>query len=116
MAEIKFRESTVYPPFCDILYIVIGDKSEKKAQNVAEDIKESFLAKVGKGHRPYVLGPRAAPVSKAGGMYRYQLFIKCLPANWEKYRDALWLIKKKATREKKREWSLSIDVNPFGFM
>ena len=114
--EIKFRERTVYPPFCDILYIVIGAKTEGEAAIAAGKVKELFLRGVGKEHASHVLGPRAAPISKSGGLYRYQLFIKCLPDNWEKYRDALWEIKKGIARGKKKEWNLLIDVNPFGFM
>jgi primosomal protein N' (replication factor Y) len=115
-AEIKIREQVGYPPFCDILYIILAAETEEEASGGAEKIRQSFLRRVGRDHAVNVLGPRPAPINKASGLYRYQLLIKCTEENWDAYREALWKIKNKVVREKQKEWTLSIDVNPYGFL
>ncbi len=115
-AEIKIREQVGYPPFCDILYIILAAETEEEASEGAEKIRQSFLRRVGRDHAVNVLGPRPAPINKASGLYRYQLLIKCTEENWDAYREALWKIKNKVVREKQKEWTLSIDVNPYGFL
>jgi primosomal protein N' (replication factor Y) len=114
--EIRIREQIGYPPYCDILYIVLAAKSNEEAAEGAEKIRQSFLRRIGKDHAVNVLGPRPAPINKAGGLCRYQLLIKCSEENWEAYRTALWKIKNKVIKEKQKEWTFSIDVNPYGFL
>lgn len=114
--EIKFREKTFYPPFCDIIYLVLASKSEADASEGAAKIKDYFLRKVGKDHRYNVLGPKAAPITKSGELFRYQLFIKCSPENWDRYKEVIKMMKAKVLKDKQGEWILSVDINPFGFM
>ncbi|GAB1475706.1 hypothetical protein MASR2M70_05380 [Bacillota bacterium] len=114
--ELKFREKMAYPPFCDIIYIVLAAATDEEAKTGAGKIRDSFLRRVGKEHYMNILGPRAAPISKMGDLYRYQLFIKCAPENWDIYRDAVLGIKDKVSREKSKEWTFSADINPFGFL
>lgn len=114
--EIKIRERIGYPPYCDIIYLVLSGASEEEAAGGARAIKAAFLKRTGNDHIKNVLGPRPAPISKIGGLYRYQLFIKCSAADWDLYKEALWRIKSKAAKQKKKTWALYIDVNPFGFL
>ncbi len=114
--EIKIRSQIGYPPYCDLLYIVLGADSEEEAARGMEKIKESFLRRVGREHGKNVLGPRPAPISKSGGLCRYQIIIKCPEENRDSYKSALWKIKNKVAKEKQKVWNFSIDVNPFGFL
>lgn len=115
-SEIIIRERIGYPPYSDILYLVLAAETEEDASEGSEKIRNSFLRRVGKVHSANVLGPKPAPITKVGGLYRYQLFIKCPPVYRNMYREALWKIKNKVIKEKNKVWTFSIDINPFGFL
>lgn len=114
--EIKLRREIGYPPFSDIIQLVLSSVAEEEAEIGSQKIKEAFLRKVGKEHASHVLGPKPAPMNKLNGLFRYQLLIKCQPEHWESYQKALFYLKKKVAAEKSNEWVLSIDVNPYGFL
>lgn len=114
--EIEMRRKTGYPPYCDLIQLVLSAKEEDEAKFAAEKVKDTFLQETGMGNSGSVLGPRPAPMSKVNGLYRYQLLIKCFPECWETYKNALISIKKKVNNEKGKEWIFLIDVNPFGFL
>lgn len=114
--EIVYRENTSYPPFSDIIYLVVSAKSASEAEEAAGKIRDVFLRWAGKGHDSNILGPKPAPLGKSAGWYRYQLFIKCSKENEELYREIVKRIKEKVYKEKQKEWLFSADVNPFGFL
>lgn len=114
--EIVYRMTTSYPPFSSIIYLVVSAKSGEEAEIAAVKIKEAFLRWAGKGHEINILGPKVAPQAKAGGWYRYQLFIKSPEEHEELYRKIVKRLKEKVYREKQKEWLFSADVNPFGFL
>lgn len=114
--EIVFRRQIGYPPYSDLVQLILASKDEDEAERGASKIREAFLRKVGKEHAPYVLGPKPAPMHKINGLYRHQLLIKCLPEHWNQYQQAFVYLKKKVAKEKGKDWILSTDVNPFGFL
>ncbi len=113
--ELLLRDQLGYPPYSDLILVMLGAKTEEEAAVAAAKVKDAFLRRAGKEHSCYVLGPRPAPVSKANELFRSQLMIKCMPEHWENYQKALVFVKKKVFDEKEKEWSFSIDVNPYGF-
>lgn len=115
-AERRIREQTGYPPYCDLIYLVLAAETEEEAAAGAQKIKDAFLRKVGRAEGANVLGPRPAPVNKSAGLSRYQLIIKCTEENRHRYSEALREVKNKVRREKQKVWNFSIDVNPFGFL
>ncbi|MDD2484799.1 MAG: primosomal protein N' [Eubacteriales bacterium] len=113
--EIAVRNQLGYPPYSDLILIVLATKNEEEAGIAAQKVKDAFLRRVGKEHACYVLGPKPAPVNKSSDLFRSQLLIKCMPEHWENYQSALVFVKKKVFDEKEKEWTFSIDVNPYGF-
>ena len=114
--EIEIRRQIGYPPFCDLIQLILAAGNEEEAENAAVKVKEAFLRRTGKNNSNTVLGPKPAPMSKVNGLYRYQMLIKCSPENWELYKNALISVKKKVNTEKDKEWIFSIDINPYGFL
>ncbi|MGI6728158.1 MAG: replication restart helicase PriA [Anaerovoracaceae bacterium] len=114
--EIIIRKQIGYPPFSDLIQVILSADSQEEAELGAERIKEDFLQQIGNNHYNYVLGPKPAPLNKVNGLFRYQIVIKCLPQYWELYKKVLINIKKKIIIERKKEWFISIDVNPYGFL
>ena len=77
--EIKFRKLMGYPPFHNLIQILISDVDASKASNTAELIAAALkrqIAKAGKTPKPHVLGPAAAPLEKLRGQYRNQVLVK----------------------------------------
>jgi primosomal protein N' (replication factor Y) (superfamily II helicase) len=77
--EIGFRKMMGYPPFRNLIQILVSDADAGKASRTAEKIAESLkphIAKMEAGSRPQVLGPAAAPIEKLRGSYRMQILVK----------------------------------------
>lgn len=113
--EIAIRRSLGYPPFSDLIQLIISAEDEELTKDSSEKIKEVFLKRVGAKHKGYILGPRPAPMNKIKELYRYQMLIKCFPEHWELYKEALKDIKTMVVKSKRKVY-FSIDVNPYGFL
>ena len=89
--EIHMRKRIGYPPYSDLIQLVLSATDYEEARSGAEKVKDAFLRRVGRNHGVNVLGPRPA-------------------------QQALIAVKKKVLTEKEKEWIFSIDVNPYGFL
>lgn len=114
--ELETRRNIGYPPFSDLIRIVLGAAEEEESAQGIEKIRHLLQRKVGSDRAPQILGPRPAPLAKVNELYRHQILIKAYPGEWEIFKNAIWEIKEKVIKEKSKEWTLSIDVNPFGFL
>jgi primosomal protein N' (replication factor Y) (superfamily II helicase) len=77
--EIDFRKMMGYPPFRNLIQILVSDPDAAKAMRTAEQIADALklhIAALDPGSRPHVLGPAAAPMEKLRGSYRVQLLVK----------------------------------------
>lgn len=76
--EIKLRKLLNYPPFTNILRLVVTAGAEKlckeEADRIADYINEIIDAKE---ERIDILGPAPCPIKKLRDRFRYQLIIKC---------------------------------------
>jgi len=76
--EIRIRSLLEYPPFTDLLRLVISGNTEvqckKYSQTIAAYIEEMIDAQE---DDIMILGPAPCPISKIKNRYRYQIMIKC---------------------------------------
>ncbi|HRW12912.1 MAG TPA: primosomal protein N' [Syntrophomonas sp.] len=76
--EIEIRHRLDYPPFTEILRIVVSSEEDASGQAyiniLARQIEEMIDAKE---DSIMILGPAPCPISKIKSRYRYQLMIKC---------------------------------------
>lgn len=114
--ERMIREQTAYPPFSDLIQIVLSAETEEEVERVSRKVVDNFLALAGREEKPYVLGPGPAPMNKIKGLHRYQLLIKCMPGKWEQYGPILNKIKLGISTDKKTASLISIDRNPYSFL
>ncbi len=114
--EIGIRRQLHYPPFSDLIQLILTAEDDEEACVGAEKIKDAFLRRTGKDHGAHILGPRPAPIARKNERYRWQILIKCLPQHWGLYQKTLFDIKNKVVKEKGKRWTLSIDVNPYGLI
>ncbi len=106
--EIRLRKLLNYPPFTNLLRVVVVSQQEKEAQMVASMIG-SEIGEItdAKEEDIIVLGPAPCPIQKIKKRFRYQLIVKCdnmlLIRSIGKY-----IINKKVINGVK----LEVDINP----
>ncbi len=108
--EIIYRKRMDYPPFCDIVYIlVMGDVEadvEAEILNIGEVLKEEQKKD---DNIIKILGPSPAPIHKIKNKYRYRVILKV--SDSEKLTSLLWGIKE-AHEKSRLKNLLTIDINP----
>ena len=76
--QLKIRKSAGYPPFTNLLQVIISDVDEKKcvkrAEKVREEAEKWIKARNAAGIE--ILGPAPAPLSKIRNKYRYSIIFK----------------------------------------
>jgi primosomal protein N' (replication factor Y) (superfamily II helicase) len=111
--EIEFRRHMGYPPFRNLIQILITDPDRSKAQHAAEKIVGALRLHIGKldaDSRPVVLGPASAPLEKLRGNYRMQIIIKCKPGS-----NAMPMLQdcfEDLNRQKISAAKIQVDVDP----
>lgn len=72
--EIENRKELGYPPFGDLINIIISGEKAKNAENVSQDIVKFINKRIGGDGQ--ALGPVVAPIAKLKGNYRYEILVK----------------------------------------
>jgi len=77
--EIELRRAMWYPPFCDIISILVSGKNENMVIRRIREISRQlhFGMDGGECGRIHILGPVASGISKIKDKYRWRLVIKC---------------------------------------
>lgn len=115
-AETAIRKQIGYPPFSDLIQVIISSEQEGEAYEKCRQVGEEFISRVGKQEEPYVFGPQAAAMNKVKGLYRYQLLIKCFPGKRKTYSGILNEIKTGINTDRSAKYLISIDINPYSFL
>ncbi len=77
--EIQSREEFDYPPFSQVIRLVLSSENNFRAEKSAQEIALrlcTMVDKYGLSERLIVLGPSACVIEKIRGMYRFQIIIK----------------------------------------
>lgn len=108
--EIFYRSKMEYPPFSDIVYILISGEDDSVAEVQTIKISE-MLEKEQKCNRDIIkiIGPAPAPIYKIKNKYRYRILIKV--TNSESIHSLLSDIHKQHEISR-QDTSLIIDINP----
>jgi len=106
--EIKLRKKLGYPPFCDVVHIVVSGEDvnavHKHINSITKEIAREFEEK---GIGSTILGPTPSPVSKIENRYRWRLIIKCTADSV--LRD---ILRNTAKSDAKTGCTVSLDINP----
>jgi len=81
--EVAFRELLGYPPFRNLVQLMITAGDAGKCRNIADKVAEELKASIqrhGARSRFQVLGPAVAPLEKLRGQYRFQVLLKAAAA------------------------------------
>lgn len=75
--EIRLRKSLWYPPFCDMLSVLISGSDEKNAMQAARFFKKNLAEIESVCEKSKILGPIPDYISKIKNKYRFKMIIKC---------------------------------------
>ncbi len=111
--EILTRKLMIYPPYCDIVQLVISgvlrDNTESTANLVANKIRE-YVSSEFSDVKVIMLGPSVAGIPKIAGRYRYRIALKI--KNNKRARQMLSRILSDFAERGKNSPSVYIDINP----
>lgn len=116
--EISLREKTNYPPFAELIQVIVTNEDRDKAKNTARYIFDEFLKKIGNYDRVIkVFKPKQSMLTKSNGQFRYQILIKCK----KEYRDFIGKTLRNLKvhiykNTKDGSTGIVIDVDPYSFM
>lgn len=116
--EIVYREAFKYPPFMEIINIIVRGKDERCVIDVIQEVYKilnSFFKYLTGKDDIIILGPSVAPIPKIKGMYRWQILIKTNDIN-----NSLEVLRKISDKYfnyyKKKGVFINIDINPQNIM
>lgn len=116
--ELSIRKEFNYPPFTDIINIIVSGENEKDTYNIsnfiAEEIRQLIYKKTNSlEKREIVIGPMDAPIYKIKGKYRRQIIIKTNKSDILMVTKAIdWVNKKNREKKDYKKVNVSIDINP----
>jgi primosomal protein N' (replication factor Y) len=103
--ELEYRQALFYPPFSQLINLVVLSRQESEAQTMAKGIAESLK-------NLQVLGPAPAPLSKLRGQFRYQILLK-----GEKIEPLQQAVKESLKKlEPAKSVRIQVDVDPLNLL
>ncbi|MFA5525150.1 MAG: primosomal protein N' [Tissierellales bacterium] len=116
--EIMIRKEFSYPPYTEIINILISGENEKETYNVSNSIikdikKEIFQATNCMELSDAIIGPMEAPIYRIKNKYRRQIIIKAKKTDVTMITKALDRVNKSSIEKNNyKNINLSIDFNP----
>lgn len=108
--EIIQRKRLNYPPFCDIIYIMVTGEDESEVKACSEEIGKKIKNYIKDNDGIFsVFGPAPAPIEKIRNNYRYRILIKCKYS--AEVHGLLRDIYEKHEKDRRKVF-LTIDTNP----
>lgn len=111
--EIELRKQLKYPPFCDIIMIVISGSDENHVSDTSNKIF-NLLKKYSNCTNANInaFKPMPAPIDKIKNKYRWRIIIKCNLSN-----NILDIIRKSTDiKVGTKDTRIVVDVNPVNMM
>lgn len=78
-AEIRSRQEFIYPPFTQIIRVIVSCENSERAEQSLEQISdrlEELIDKYGFDEHLEILGPSACVIERLNGFFRFQLILK----------------------------------------
>lgn len=108
--EIATRKELGFPPFEDLINIIVSSENESSAGQVSADLAKLIQKRLQDGGK--VFGPSVAPISRLKGSYRYQLLLK--GTNMEQMRKAV--VESTAGIVKLGRTRIMTDIDPYNML
>lgn len=115
--EIMLREEFKYPPFINIISIVMYGEDNRLVEMKSKEVYNVLVNKI-KNNKLYnvlddIIGPYPAPLEKIKNNYRYQILIKCEDEQLDELREIVkWVCILNKDKIDFNNIKFSIDINP----
>lgn len=113
--EIQTREEFDYPPFSQVMRLILSSENNFRAEKSAQEIAlrlNSIIDKQGIPEHLIVLGPTPCVIEKIKGMYRFQIIIK----NKLEEKGHMFISKFLNQITMPKDIKLTIDVDPIDIL
>lgn len=113
--EIKAREEFDYPPFSQVIRLVLSSENNFRAEKSAQEIAlrlHTIIDKQGVSERLIILGPTACVIERIKGLYRFQILIK----NKMEEKGHMFITKFLNQITVPKDIKLTIDVDPIDIL
>lgn len=114
-AELQLRQYMGYPPFSDLFQIVFSGKDEIKVKQAAEKWYSQLMECFPEEERELIFRPQPAPMNKIKETYRWCMLVKSPQGKRRMAAAALERIKEN-DKSKKKEYAVTVDINPYSFI
>lgn len=119
--EILLRKEFLYPPFTNIISILMTSNDEKTLIKSSKQIAQNLLETIKKDNKDFkqnrLLGPNSAPIPKIKGNHRWMILIKCTD---DEMKGIKGIIRNEILSETKGKLyenvKFSIDINPISII
>nr|WP_300005792.1 primosomal protein N' [Tissierella sp.] len=120
-SEIVLREEFLYPPFLNIMNILIYGKSKLNVGKLSKEIYNIIGRDIqnvyGEDYRKHIIGPNPAPIEKIKDNFRYQIILKLN----DNHTDIFKTIVKRVCIYNEHKLNMndiriSIDINPVNML
>ncbi|HXF42298.1 MAG TPA: primosomal protein N', partial [Pyrinomonadaceae bacterium] len=74
-AELNFRKSMYFPPFCYLASILVTHKNQESAQKFAQRFRQA-LDRANAQKKCRISGPASAAIARLKGIYRFQILVR----------------------------------------
>jgi len=106
-SELPLRKDAGYPPYTEIVRILISHPDAERTKNAAEKARDR-LAPMASEFGVELLGPAPCPIERVRGRWRWQLLLKCREVK-ELTRVVAWARERVAQSSPVR---VTLDVDP----
>jgi primosomal protein N' (replication factor Y) len=106
--ELPIREALLYPPFAEMIRIVVRGPVEAPVHEFAKELGRHFTRELKQIDTPSrLLGPAPAPFAKLRGMYRYHLQLQAIDGG--KLRSMVREVMASIPRPDEIQWTADVD-------
>lgn len=113
--EIKAREEFDYPPFSQVIRLILSSENNFRAEKSAQEIAmrlNTIIDKHGVSERLIILGPTPCVIERIKGLYRFQILIK----NKMEEKGHMFITKFLNQITMPKDVKLTIDVDPIDIL
>ncbi len=111
--ELFLRKSMLYPPFSDIVQIIVIAKNQQVCIEGAQKTMKAVQGELSKELSEHIFEPQPLLLNNQKEHYRYYILIKCPKGRRAECLSVIEKIKRKVNTGKKLQYTLTVDINPY---